>query len=59
LRRRRPPAHERFARFPGGQTIAQGEIRGVAESWARNCNDQESIWGNLRDICHRIDRARQ
>jgi hypothetical protein len=53
------PAHEQFARFLGAQTIAQGAIRGDTEAWARNWNDQESIWGNLRDIRHWIDRARQ
>jgi hypothetical protein len=52
------PAPECFARMIGANADVIDALRLDPGSLARNWNDRESAWGNLRDFRHWIERAR-
>lgn len=51
------PALESFDRLIGAHPSLVEALRRDPASLARNWNDRESVWGNLRDFRHWIDRA--
>ncbi len=52
------PAPESFDRLIGTHPELVNALRADPATLARNWNDRESVWGNLRDFGHWIDRAR-
>ena len=52
------PQHEAFARFMAVRAAERAE-RGAAEQWLNSWHDHESVWTNLRNIEHWIERSRR
>ena len=51
------PSPDQFARRLVACAPETSDRRAV-EAWLRNWNDRESIWANLSNLQHWIDRAR-
>jgi hypothetical protein len=54
----RPP-QDQFARFLANQLGAAASGPQTVESWLRGWNDRDSVYTNLRNIEHWIERARR
>jgi len=51
------PQHDAFARFLA-TCATPGTPPHTIEAWLRSWSDQHSVWTNLRDIGHWIERSR-
>jgi hypothetical protein len=51
------PATESFEQLIGVHALTREVLRRDPAALARNWNDRESVWGNLRDFRHWIERA--
>jgi hypothetical protein len=53
------PALESFDRLIGAHPALLEALRRDPDALARNWNDRETAWGNVRDFNHWIERARE